>query len=1097
MFLNNIKMKPKLIGLFLIVGLIPLIVVAVFSMIRARDALQAQAYHNLEAVHAIKKYQIDTYFQERQGDMGVLVETVSTLRKETFSKLEALLTARKAEIERYFETATNNLAVLKDNPTTVQAIEEFEDAFEAERDRTGGTRWNAAEREYGRVFEDILNDLGYYDIFLIAADGDVVYSVAQESDLGENLLSGNLKNSGLAKAFQAARSGQDVVFADFDPYAPSGDAPAAFMAGPVKNITGTLVGVIAIQVPTDQINAIMQERAGMGQTGECYVVGPDNLMRSDSYLAPTSHSVNASFSNPEMGSVDTDATRSALAGTAGEEVIIDYNGNPVLSIYQPVEIFGVFWAIICEMDVAEAFVPVGADGEYYFAKYAQMYNYYDLFLINPDGHVFYTVAQEGDYQTNMLNGEYNGSNLGGLVQEVLNTKQFGFADFEPYAASNNEASAFIAQPLVHGSDVEVIVALQLPLEGINAIMQVREGMGETGEAYLVGPDKRMRSDSFLDAAGHSVAASFAGNVQANGADTEQVRMALAGTDGEAILPDYSGNPVLSAYGPVEVFDVTWAVLAEVNEEEINRPITTLSNAVLAIGGIASVIVAVVAFFVALSIANPVQRITDAAIVIAGGDVNQRVDIDQKDEIGLLADAFRQLIVYMQTMAGAADRLAQGDLTVDVTPQSNRDTLGNAFARMIADLRGLIGQVSENANAVGAAAGQLSASADQSAQAANQVATTIQQVANGTAQQTESVTNATTTVDQVSRAIEGVARGAQEQAAAVGRSAQITANISTAVQQVAVNAQSGAQSAAQTALAARNGSETVAKTIRGMGSIKASTDLVAQRVREMGQRSEQIGDIVETIDGIASQTNLLALNAAIEAARAGEHGKGFAVVADEVRKLAEGSANATKEIAGLIRTIQQTITEAVQAMEAGAAEVESGLEQAAEAGHALDSILAASEEVNLKVEEIAAAAQQMDASANELVGAMDAVSAVVEENTASTEEMAAGSGQISQTIENIAAISEENSASTEEVSATVEEVSAQVEEVTASAQSLSGMAEELQALVAQFKLPSTATSQRQPVLAMSHAPAAAASDGARPELVDGGNGQPLGDLAHTA
>jgi methyl-accepting chemotaxis protein len=178
------------------------------------------------------------------------------------------------------------------------------------------------------------------------------------------------------------------------------------------------------------------------------------------------------------------------------------------------------------------------------------------------------------------------------------------------------------------------------------------------------------------------------------------------------------------------------------------------------------------------------------------------------------------------------------------------------------------------------------------------------------------------------------------------------------------------------------------------------------------------------------------------------------VADEVRKLAENSATATKEIAGLIRTIQQTIGEAVQAMDAGAVEVESGMGQAEEAGQALDSILAASEEVNRQVEEIAAAAQEMDASANELVGSMDAVSAVVEENTAATEEMAAGSGEISQAIENIAAISEENSASTEEVSVTVEEVSAQVEEVTASAQSLAGMAQELQALVAQFKLPDT-------------------------------------------
>jgi len=837
--LDNIKMKPKLIGLFLIIGLVPLITISVFSIVRAQEALTQQAYNELEAIHETLRAEMTRYFAERQSDMGVLVETVSTHRQGTFDKLESMLADRRNELERYFQALAGEVRFLKDDPTTAEAIQAFQTASEAEGERVNGPQWRATEEKFGPVFHDVVEDFGYYDAFLITADGHIAYTVRKESDLGKDISDNTLKESGLAEVFQTAMGNEDeIAFADFDKYAPSGDEPAAFVAGAVRNITGTLVGVVAIQVPTDEINAIMQERAGMGETGECYLVGPDKLMRSDSYLDPDNHSIAASFDNPEGGQVDTTATRGALAGLAGKDVIVDYRGKHVLSIYEPVDIFGVRWAAICEIDVTEAFVPRDEAGEQFYAKYIQEYGYHDLFLVNPDGYVYYTVRRENDYQTNLVNGPYSDSNLGRLIQEVVQTQKFGFADFKPYEPSDGAPAAFIAQPLINSGEVEVVVALQLPVEGINAITRVEKGMGETGEAYLVGPDKRMRSDSYLDPAGHSIKASFAGTIEENGVDTEAVRRALAGTDAKDVIVDYNGNRVLSAYGPVDIFGTTWALLAEINEAEINAPSNMLRNILLLIGGIVAAIVTLVGLYVATNLANPILMIAEGAQRLSRGDAElAEMDWDaferikaRKDELGVTGRAFAALIDYFKEMTSVAQHIADGDLTARVRPKGATDLLGNAFAEMIADLRALIGQVADSANSVGAASGQLSASADQSAQATNQVATTIQQVAQGTAQQTEKVSSATSTTEQVARAIDGVSRGAQEQAAAVGKAAEITASINATARQTVATAQTGTKGGAEAAQTAREGAETIRKAVQGIEGIKASVDLVRGRPR---------------------------------------------------------------------------------------------------------------------------------------------------------------------------------------------------------------------------------------------------------------------------
>jgi methyl-accepting chemotaxis protein len=241
------------------------------------------------------------------------------------------------------------------------------------------------------------------------------------------------------------------------------------------------------------------------------------------------------------------------------------------------------------------------------------------------------------------------------------------------------------------------------------------------------------------------------------------------------------------------------------------------------------------------------------------------------------------------------------------------------------------------------------------------------------------------------------------------------------------------------------------TVAGMNKVKQAMDLVALKMTDLGSRSEEIGKIVATIDDISAQTNLLALNAAIEAARAGDQGRGFAVVADEVRKLAERASAATKEIAVLVSGIQAGVKEAVGAMRQGGQEVDSGYRLAADAGLALDTILARSRDVSTQVDRILAAADQLNTLSARTVGAIDRINRIIEQNAAATEQMVRGSKGVSASIENSATVAEHNITAAEEVSVSVERMSVLVEEALSAAHSLAAMSDDMKRAVAVFKV----------------------------------------------
>ncbi len=350
---------------------------------------------------------------------------------------------------------------------------------------------------------------------------------------------------------------------------------------------------------------------------------------------------------------------------------------------------------------------------------------------------------------------------------------------------------------------------------------------------------------------------------------------------------------------------------------------------------------------------------------------------------LIAAPLTQMVAQVRQLA--AGNLAERQLRAVYTDEIGQ--LDKEVHVMADNLHRLVLNISETAEQLAASSEELTAGAEQAAQATN----------------------------EVTAAIAEVAQGAQNQSQSIDETTQVVIQMSTAIEQIAANAETVSEAVAKTAAAATAGAKSADTVSSQMNSIETTVASSTEAVSKLGERSKEIGQIVDTIAGIASQTNLLALNAAIEAARAGEQGRGFAVVAEEVRKLAEQSHEAAGQIAALISDVQAETAKAVAVMQEGSLEVKTGAEVVSNAGRGFQ----------------------------EIVSLINQVSAQVMAISASIQQLSSGSQKIVATVRNIDQIGHSAVGQTQAVSAATEEHSASIEEIVASSQQLATMAEKLQ------------------------------------------------------
>lgn len=362
-------------------------------------------------------------------------------------------------------------------------------------------------------------------------------------------------------------------------------------------------------------------------------------------------------------------------------------------------------------------------------------------------------------------------------------------------------------------------------------------------------------------------------------------------------------------------------------------------------------VMVLLLLITRSLTVPMTKMAEAATRIAAGDINQQITYQSGDEVGALATAFRSLAHYLKSMADAADSISKGDLTVSVHPRSTQDILAKSFVRMTENLRMTNHQMQESAQVVTAAISEILATTSELTTSVHETATAVSQTAS--------------TVEEVKQ----VAHLSGQKAKEVSENAQQTARISE-----------GGKQALETALS-------------GLHRGREQMQSIADSVIKLGEQSQTIGNIINSVAALAEQSNLLAVNAAIEAANAGEHGKGFAIVAREVKNLAEQSKRATTQVRAILGEIQKATNVVVLVTEQGTKAMEGSVVQAVEAGTSIRTLTENFTGAAQAVTQIAASSQQ------QVIG-MDQIATAIVNVKIATAQNAVGMKQIQSATENL-------------------------------------------------------------------------------------------------
>ena len=414
---------------------------------------------------------------------------------------------------------------------------------------------------------------------------------------------------------------------------------------------------------------------------------------------------------------------------------------------------------------------------------------------------------------------------------------------------------------------------------------------------------------------------------------------------------------------------------------------------------------------------------------------------------------------LASLASGIREVSQGDFTKNIAvSDAALQDLAIALNKLIFGMREFLGQLHGNAEHLGLAGADLRSTASTALAVIEGASVAQGQLDEGIKEQSRIVDEATAKVLALTEAIATIAASGEQQTRSLDETALAVSTMASSIEEVAAQVDSLSSISMETSRTAERGGSAIGTIVDGMATIRMTISDLATDISQLGSNSEQIGDIVKVIDRIAEQTNLLALNAAIEAARAGEHGRGFAVVASEIRKLADGSVQATKEIAGHITSTQAVISEVVNAMERLTERVEASVGSTSSASGALQEIVSAVLTSNQQIGEISSVTRAMSANSYQVIRSIEEITKSVAVNLKATQQMTSQSDDVNKAFSDISSISQQNASSVEVLTYVNKEVTDAAQRMLTSVEQMNQLADQIDARLGQFKVSDTNTEE---------------------------------------